>query len=233
MLKEDQQKKNEIIEKLTQEFEESKAKYRELESRCSSLEKMLERKEEEIKFYRNNDNSRTSQLKEELFNFQQQSQEREAELNRDLARTRVHLEKAQHQIELLTQSGATIHKSNGDTDIKNMDTDEIKDLYTKTEYNRRQLESQIRLLQDEMQAQEFIKEKEIQVVKARKEEEFNRRLVQTRSEWRNDIEKVKKEYNAKLKQIQKESEDKLVAQINRLQESIQDKDARKTIEYVI
>jgi hypothetical protein len=220
------------IAQLSKEYDETMAKLRETEGRVFSLEKLLERKDDELKFYRLNDNSKTSQLKEELFNVQQQAQEREAELLRELTRTKGQLEKAQHQLDLWVVEMHEKEPKLNELDLKNMDPDDFRELYAKSEGARRKLESQLKLVQEDLAAQEFIKEKEIQVVKAQKEEEFNKRLHKLRSEQRQDIERVKLEHSLKLQQVQAEYETKLDEQVKKFDEVFADKDSKKMLEYV-
>ena len=222
------------IEKLQKQYDEALNNLREAEGRAFSYEKMLERKEEELRFYRVNDNTKTSALKEELFAYQQQAQEREAELAKDLKRTKLQLEKAQQQLDMWVVEMQTKELRPSDSaiqlDFKNMDPDEFKDLFNKSEMAKRKLQGQIRLLNEHLSGQELLQEKELNLIKVQKEEEFNNRIIKIRQEQREMIEKLKEEHNILVDDIKQDYQAKLDLQIKNVETIVAEKDTKKAVE---
>jgi hypothetical protein len=221
------------IEKYQKQLEESLNNLREAEGRAFSYEKMLERKEEELRFYRVNDNTKTSALKEELFAYQQQSQEKEAELAKDLKRTKLQLEKAQQQLDMWVVEMQTKDRpidSQVQLDFKNMDSEEFKEILNKSEVAKRKLQGQIRLLNEHISGQELLQEKELNLIKVQKEEDFNNRVIKIRQEQREIIERLKEEHAMQIDDVKQEYQSKLDLNIKNVETVVNDRDGKKAIE---
>lgn len=158
---------------------------------------------------------------------QQQSQDRETELIREISRLKQQLEKAQHQLDAWN---AEVSASSHSMDFENMDIDDIKDRYLKVEASKKQLEAQIRLLKEEATASEFIKSKEIQLIRAQKDEELNKKLSKAKQEQRDEINVIKAENSMELQQAQQKFTEMLNAQVKKLTETLTDKDSKKMLE---
>eukprot|EP01116_Phalansterium_solitarium_P019883 TRINITY_DN5714_c1_g1_i4.p1 TRINITY_DN5714_c1_g1~~TRINITY_DN5714_c1_g1_i4.p1 ORF type:complete len:849 (-),score=452.96 TRINITY_DN5714_c1_g1_i4:298-2844(-) len=232
-----------MIDKVTNDLEEMVGKVKEYESRTMALEKQLERKDDELKFFRVTDNSKLSQLKDELFQYQMQATERENELNKELVRTKLSLDKAHQQLELWANNethsdlGGSVSMApppldDDQLDVASMDADDWMELHLRDKARRRRLESQVRRLQQEVKAQAAISDKELAVMRSQHEEEFQARLHKARLEARNELDNVKSSQAQALRQreqeVQERSDEELAKKFDGLGGAGgSDKDAKK------
>ncbi|PRP82782.1 hypothetical protein PROFUN_09997 [Planoprotostelium fungivorum] len=217
-----------MVDSLSRDLEEAMMKLSDTESKAASLEKMLERKEEELKFYRNNDQK--ANWKEELFSLQQNSQERELQLMKELQRVNKQLEKTRSQMDSMIAEMIPKDVDSTEVDLSSVDLEDLKHLYKKADSARRLLDMQVKLIHNELEGLRQSRDKEIELSRSQKEEEFNNRMIKTRSEHNDNIEKIKREYMGKVSALQNDFESKMTLSATSIENAVQDKDSKKIVE---
>eukprot|EP01117_Protostelium_nocturnum_P009888 TRINITY_DN3522_c0_g2_i2.p1 TRINITY_DN3522_c0_g2~~TRINITY_DN3522_c0_g2_i2.p1 ORF type:complete len:1874 (-),score=436.87 TRINITY_DN3522_c0_g2_i2:63-5684(-) len=222
-----------MVENLSKDLEDAMMKLADVESKSLSLEKILERKEEELKFFRGSDNSKSSNLREELFSLQLHSQEREMELLKEIQKLGKQLEKTRKQLDSTIAEMKPNPNDPSEYDLTNVnDTEELKVMVRKCESNRKMVEFQLKVTKMELEGEKASKENEIASLRAQKEEEFSNRAAKARQESRDYLEKARKEYETQSHQIQSLQEDKLARFISTVENALSEKDTRKVVEMI-